>query len=233
MINDLDETIKHLLREHIPLDPGEVDVTFEVPDREWSSRISKPTLNCYLYDIRENRALRESDWITERSDDNKTITRQRPPIRVDLSYLITAWTQSPEDEHTLLWHTMAVLMRFPVLPEASLHGRLREQALPVRTQAAQPDGVLKSPGEFWTALENQLKPSLGYVVTLAMDREKLVAGPPVFTWNFQVGKRAPYDPANAGAVSLLDPQHRDDITVEIPRPPEGESSHAKNGARRS
>jgi len=233
MINDLDETIKHLLREHIPLDPGEVDVTFEVPDREWSSRISKPTLNCYLYDIRENRALRESDWIVERGEDNKTITRQRPPIRVDLSYLITAWTQSPEDEHTLLWHTMAVLLRFPVLPEAVLQGRLREQTLPVRTQAAQPDGVLKSPGEFWTALENQLKPSLGYVVTLAMDREKLVAGPPVFTWNFQVGKRTPYDPANARAVSLLDSLGRDEISVDVAGARERRSEHTENGSRES
>jgi hypothetical protein len=188
MLNDLDETIKYLLIDHIPLDPGEVDVSFDVPDREWSASISKPTLNYYLYDIRENLDLRESSWITE-GGSGKPTTRQRPPFRVDLSYQITAWTQAIEDEHTLLWHTLAVLMRFPILPEESLHGALREQPLPISTKVAQPDGVLKSPGDFWTALDNQLKPSLSYVVTLAMDHQKLVAGPPVFSWTINVGVR--------------------------------------------
>lgn len=213
MISDLDETIKQLLREHIPLDPGEVDVSFEVPDREWSARISKPTLNCYLYDIRENRALRDADWSVERSGE-KTITRQRPPFRVDLSYLITAWTQAPEDEHTLLWHTLAVLLRFPALPDASLRGALRDQPLPVRAQAVQPDGVLKSPGEFWGALENQLKPSLSYVVTLSQEREKLVAGPPVFSWTARVGKRVPHDLADPGAMRLESAPEPDEIVLK-------------------
>jgi hypothetical protein len=219
MISDLDETIKHLLREHIPLDPGEVDVSFEVPDREWSARISKPTLNCYLYDIRENRALREADWSVARN--GSAITRQRPPFRVDLSYLITAWTQAPEDEHTLLWHTLAVLLRFPELPRASLQGALKDQPVPPRTQVAQPDGVLKSPGEFWTALENQLKPSLSYVVTLAIAREKLAAGPPVFTWSARVGRRTPHDPANPGAMQLADPPQPDHLTFGSARREDG------------
>ncbi len=211
MISDLDETIKRLLREQIPLDPSEVDVSFEVPDREWSARISKPTLNCYLYDVRENRTLRDADWTVERGQ--KTVTRQRPPIRVDLSYLVTAWTQAPEDEHTLLWHTMATLLRFPTLPESVLHGALREHKQPILTQAIQPDGVLRSPGEFWSALENQLKPSLSYVVTMALEREKLVAGPPVFTWTTRVGKRVPFDPANPRVVQLDIPPAPDEITL--------------------
>ena len=58
MINDLDETIKQLLIKNVPLDPAEVDISFEMPGREWSASIAKPTVNLYLYSIQENRDLR-------------------------------------------------------------------------------------------------------------------------------------------------------------------------------
>jgi hypothetical protein len=58
MINDLDETIKQLLTKKGAFDPAEIDIVFDMPDREWSASISKPTVNVYLYDIHENRDLR-------------------------------------------------------------------------------------------------------------------------------------------------------------------------------
>ena len=62
MINDLNETIKALLVEGVPLDLSDVDVVFEKPDSEWSSSLSRPTINCYLYHMTENHELRGSDW---------------------------------------------------------------------------------------------------------------------------------------------------------------------------
>src|SRR5687767_2193238 len=66
VLDDLDETIKTVLRERGGLPTAEVDIAFDAPDREWSGRINRPTVNCYLYDIRENLELRESGWTTER-----------------------------------------------------------------------------------------------------------------------------------------------------------------------
>ena len=54
MISDLNETIKQLLIKKGAFDPAEVDIRFETPSREWSASISKPTVNAYLCDIREN-----------------------------------------------------------------------------------------------------------------------------------------------------------------------------------
>jgi hypothetical protein len=180
MISELDETIRQMMINDGGFDPADIDVSFDIPNREWSATISKPTLNCYLFDIRENREMRQSGMVAERTTGNGQV-RRRPPVRLDLTYLLTAWTRAVEDEHRLLWHTLATLMRFPVLPQDRRQGLLREHELPIYTKIAQSDGVLKSPGEFWTALENQLKPSLSYVVTLAIDRDLLVAGPPVLT----------------------------------------------------
>lgn len=180
MFSDLDETIKAILVEAGGLDPTQIDVSFEIPNREWSAGIARPTINCYLFDIRENRELRQSGMQVERNGEGGPV-RRRAPLRLDLTYLITAWTRAVEDEHRLLWHALQTLMRFATLPEEQLKGALRGHTLPLHARLAQGDGVLKSPGEFWTALENQLKPSLSYTVTLAVDRETLFAGPPVLT----------------------------------------------------
>lgn len=115
----------------------------------------------------------------QRQGTNGDATRVRPPLRLDLAYLITAWTRVVEDEHRLLWAALRTLMRFDTLPVKYIQGELRNHELPIHTHIARAEGVLKSPGEFWTALENKLKPSLNYVVTLAIDYDQVQAGPPV------------------------------------------------------
>ncbi|HWQ14148.1 MAG TPA: Pvc16 family protein [Roseiflexaceae bacterium] len=170
MLHDLDETIRRLLIDAGGFDPATVDISFDIPNREWSAGITRPTLNCYLFDIHERRALREEGWRTEGRGTRES-ARRPPPLFFEMTYLITAWTAQVEDEHQLLWRALATLMDHPVLPEEYLQGELRtSHEWPVHTTVAQLEGVLKSPGEFWTALENQLKPSLSYVVTLGRSR---------------------------------------------------------------
>ena len=79
MINDLDETIKQLLIKRGALDPAEIDINFETPDREWSASISKPTVNIYLYDMRENHQLRSTEWTVTR-DGNGNATKNELPF---------------------------------------------------------------------------------------------------------------------------------------------------------
>jgi hypothetical protein len=179
MIAELDETIRQLLVREGGLNPADIQVTFEIPNREWSVGISQPTLNCYLFDIRENRDLRQSGMAVVGMG-TREAARKREPMRVSVTYLITAWTRQVEDEHRLLFQALHTLMRFPIIPDEHRVGALKQQEHPLRTAIIQPDGVLKSPGEFWTALENHLKPSLSYVVNLAIDQDKLPTGPPVF-----------------------------------------------------
>ncbi|GAB4163444.1 MAG: hypothetical protein Fur005_23010 [Roseiflexaceae bacterium] len=183
MIHELDETIREILTKGGGLNPAEVDISFEIPNREWSTGISKPTLNCYLFDIRENRELRQygMEAVGTGSGAQTRFARTRPSLRFDLTYLVTAWTRAVEDEHRLLWHALQTLTRFETLPQEYLQGNLREVESPISARTALPESVLKSPGEFWTALENQIKPSLSYVITLMMSREQLPAGPPVLT----------------------------------------------------
>ncbi len=176
MINDLDDTIKQLLVKQGKLDPAEVDISFDMPNREWSASVSKPTINFYLYDIRENHELRGTEWTTE-DDGNGFATRRKNPNRFDLSYLITVWTHDAADEHRLLWHVLHTLFRAPLLTEEMLSGKLKELHYLVRTQVAQPDGLFANPSDFWAALDNELKPSLNYVVTLPLDLDIAFTAP--------------------------------------------------------
>lgn len=179
MINDLDETIRQLLIQKVPLDPSEVTINFEAPDREWAASRSKPTVNLYLYDLRENHDLRSYEWNIERS--HGTATRKKAPTRLDLSYLITVWTKDVADEHRLLGYITVALMRHPFLPQELFQGMLKGIEYPVHASTAQPDGLLKSPGDFWTALENKLKPSINYIVTLPVDLAIAITAPIVWT----------------------------------------------------
>src|SRR5919206_154962 len=122
MFADLDETIRELLIKRVPLDLSEVDVSFEAPDREWSGRLSRPTVNCYLYDVRENHEFRETDYELERR--NGVALRTKAPIRIDVSYQVTVWARAAEDEHRLLWRVLGALLRAARPPEGFLQGGL-------------------------------------------------------------------------------------------------------------
>jgi hypothetical protein len=188
MISELDETIRQLLIKKVPLEPSEVNVSFEIPNREWATSISKPTVNLYLYDIRENHELRAYEWTVER-DNNRTATRRRAPLRMDLSYLVTAWTNDVGDEHRLLWRVLATLSRHCPLPEELLQGKLKEQELEIRTTTAQPDGLFRSPADFWSALDSQIKPSINYVVILPLDLEMTETAPIVLGTTLRMNQK--------------------------------------------
>jgi len=179
MINDLDETIKQVLIKEGKLNPAEVDISFDMPDREWSGSITKPTVNVYLYDIHENRELRDNEWGISHA--NSRATKTKPPVRVDLSYLVTVWTNDIADQHRLLGHILATLFHYHELPEELLQGKLANLGWPIKTHTAQPDGVLRNSADFWSALDNQLKPSISYVVTIPVDLEVALTAPEVKT----------------------------------------------------
>lgn len=180
MLDALDETIKAVLRELGGLDPDEVDIAFDAPDREWAARVGKPTVNCYLYDIRENLDLRSTEWNVDRQSNGRAVKRQAPR-RFDLSYVCTAWTADVEDEHRLLWRVLATMVRCPELPRHLLQGSLATVGWPVITEVAQPDGLLRDPADVWSALDNRIRPSVNVVVTLPLEDSDPREAPLVLT----------------------------------------------------
>jgi hypothetical protein len=166
VIQDVDETLKELLVRKVPLDTALVDVKFDMPTREWSTGISRPTVNVYLYDVRENHELRSSQRSLARN--GNIGTQQRAPVRIDLCYLISVWTTDISDEHQLLGQILTTLLRFPILPDDVLRGSMPGQPFPVRGWIAQPE---RSPNvwDVWGHLDHRMKACLSYAVTTSFE----------------------------------------------------------------
>ncbi len=184
MLADLDETIRQLLIQRVPLDASEVDVSFDAPDREWSSRLSRPTVNCFLYDVRENHELRNADLEKHRT--TSMSVRRKPPMRIEATYQVTVWARVPEDEHRLLWRVLVALCKSPTIPAELLQDDLKNQPMPVPARVAQPDQMPQNYADLWQSLDNRIRPSLTYVVTLALDPDIAFSGPLVFTRTIRV-----------------------------------------------
>src|SRR5436309_13183071 len=112
MIDELDDVLRNLMIRELPIKNNEVDIAFQQPKKDWSARVSKPTLNFYLYDVRENNKLRQPSpaFLTEPNGARKnSVVQRRHPIRIDLHYMTTAWATEPDDEHRLLARAIMVL----------------------------------------------------------------------------------------------------------------------------
>lgn len=176
MIRDLDNSIKKLLElELLGVLSNVVIVLFDTPDGSFNP--SPGTVDLFLYDVRENRDLRSNDWLEQRQS-NRVVTRKAPPVRVDCSYLVTAWSGDVQGEHSLLGEVMKVLLRHSTLPESVLQGSLVGQELPLPTSSLQP-GRLQSWGEFWQALGGKPKAALNYTVTISVESPSQEEIPPV------------------------------------------------------
>jgi hypothetical protein len=180
MITSLDETIKKLIVQKGGFGNGNVDIRFDQPTRDWAAGLTKPAINCYLYDIRENKDLRSREWFVERQP-NGQANKKIAPLRVDLSYLITAWTNDVDVEHDVLWRVLVALSATSILPEELLQGELVHQPIPIPTQTAQVSEAMRNLSDLWNVMENELKPAINYTVTLAVDRDTIFTGPMVFT----------------------------------------------------
>jgi hypothetical protein len=174
VIAELDEVLRQLLIREIDIQGNEVDISFDPPKRDWSSRLSKPTVNLYLFDIRENLRLRGSEqFYTVNRPDGKSEVR-RNPVRMDLRYLMTAWVKEAEDEHLLLSAALMALLRNPFVPEDLMQGLLEQpQAVPLEIASFPPEsGPVDKFSEIWGVLSNEMRPGILVTATLSMDPYK-------------------------------------------------------------
>jgi hypothetical protein len=179
MIHEVDEALRNLIRREA-LNGADVEVTFDAPTKDWSARRNSPTVNVYLYDIREDLSRREVEYEEIRDGTGRVIERRPPPRRFKLSYLITAWTQRPEDEHRLLAAVLGCFLRRDALPEDVLVGALADQPYALITHVGLPPPQDRNLSDVWSALGGELKPSLDLLITAPFDPRRMVeVGPPV------------------------------------------------------
>ncbi len=178
MLHEIDGALQSLLTDELARTPGcpiydSRQITLDTPGDAMRLRDGEAYVNLYLYDVRENVALRDEGSRHPRRIGPDNLGGTRPaPTRVDLSYLITAHAGGDTRlEHHLLSDVYATLLRAPVLPPPYLTPTM--QALGkclVSLQVAFPGDLSRADlSSLWQALDGPLRPALHLVVTFPFD----------------------------------------------------------------
>jgi hypothetical protein len=184
VIHDVDESLRSLVRRDV-IRGADVDVVLDAPTKEWAGRRNAPTIDIYLYDIREDLRRRQFGVVDVHDDAGHTVARRQPVRFFKLSYLLTAWTQRPEDEHRLLAALLHCFLRNDHIPRQDLVGTLAEEDVPFQITMAIPPPEDRALSDVWSALGGELKPSLDLVVITPVDLDRTtgtavpVSAPPV------------------------------------------------------
>jgi hypothetical protein len=179
VIHEVDEVLKRLLGGGALAGSG-IDISFDAPTRDWAARRNAPSVNAYLYDIREDVSRRQRGQVSVRDERDIVVRRRQPPRWFRLSYLVTAWTKQPQDEHRLLSAVLATMLPRELLAPEELPGSLGALGLSVPLTVAGLHTESRSLAEIWSALGGELKPSLDLVVTVPFPGfPEYDAGPPV------------------------------------------------------
>jgi hypothetical protein len=217
-IADLDEALRGLLRRELDRHGFEgVEIAFDAPSKDWSGKLTSPTVDLFLYDLRE--AIERADISEQERRGNGQARLTPPPMRLELTYAVTAWTKAVEDEHRLLSQVLGILFSYRQLPNEVL-GANGSQLREAETSVGRPR---EEKADFWTSVGGQYKASIDYVVhTQIASGASFVRGPEVRTQTIRT--RLSDGPAStmtefhrvAGTVSDADGRPVADAWVAIP-----------------
>jgi hypothetical protein len=206
MLHHLHTTIASLLcderRGQIP--PDEVDVLFDIPSRAWVESLPRPAVCCYMFDMAEVAEYRNAGAHIARAN-GRSVTK--PPLRrVDLRYLVCAFSSSRADEQTLIWRAMAVFLKHTTLPPEvmpeKLQQLLRQLGVPVPVKVGAYPEAPKAL-DLWSALDLPPRPALLLSVTTPMDLELEFEAPLVLSRTVRLAR--PGDGAMARGAGI-DPE---------------------------
>ena len=202
-IADLDEGLRRILRADLRRHGFDgVEISFDAPSRDWAGKLTGPAVNLFLYDVREARD-RASSTPEPRGD-----VLVSPPLRLGLTYAVTAWTKAVEDEHRLLSQVLAILFSHARLPEDVLGERPNAVRGPVETAVARPR---EDKADFWNAVGGQYKASIDYVVHIVIESgARFARGPEVRTRTIRMrrsdGRAAAVEELHGLGGTVHDPQ---------------------------
>jgi hypothetical protein len=164
---DLDEALRTLLRRELEAHGFEgVEIAFDAPASDWSAKLTAPTVNMFLYDLREN--LSQSEATPRNVRVNGAAMAAPPPMRLEVTYAVTAWTKAVEDEHRLLSQVLAILFSHTSLPADLLAGRLAaaSQLRAIETEVGRPK---EEKADFWTSIGGRYKASIDYAIRIEVE----------------------------------------------------------------
>lgn len=181
MLADLDTALSRYLSTQTL--PGQsIKVELEPPTKDWAARRTGPVMNLFLADIREDldrRTVTPRELIGE----SGIVQARLAPIRFySVTYLLTAWTTTPEDDHQLLGSALIALLRQDVIPAEYCSGMLAQMVgdgYSITTRIGGKTFTERMVTELMTAIGGDYRPTLSIVASIPVPTGTPVeAGPP-------------------------------------------------------
>jgi Pvc16 N-terminal domain/Carboxypeptidase regulatory-like domain len=166
-IADLDEALRLLLKRELDKHGFEgVEIEFDAPSKEWSGKLTGPTVDLFLYDLRE--ASDRAELTPTETRGNGVARVAPPPLHLELSYAVTAWTKAVEDEHRLLSQVLAILFSYQRIPDELIES-LPEAAARLKGAETSVGRPREEKADFWTSVGGQYKASVDFVVHITIE----------------------------------------------------------------
>lgn len=185
MLDDLDATLQALLTQNGNFG-SEIDISFELPSREWQGRLSRPAIDCWCFDVRENLKLRNPERQIQRNGNSSQITFA--PRRMDLTYLVTAWARKVEDEHRLFWRALSVFKPITQLKPSQCQGALRYQTVDIPLTVADMSLTSVNFPDLWGVMDNQMHLGFTLLATIELDTQFVQEVPLVLEATIHTGQ---------------------------------------------
>lgn len=172
MIEKVDSTLKAYLLKMLG-DPSdtELDFSFALPNKEWlkGAKSSKNWINIYLLELKENVELRRND--PQRNLNGTKVEDQKPPLYVDLYYLITFYNNENQSviEHRYLEATLLALYDFPNLA-ANFISNDNTIVKQISLELFPKPFIDEQSGyQLWSAIDQDARPYISLKVTLPLE----------------------------------------------------------------
>lgn len=202
MLHALNQSLETFLRTDVPLPAAEVDVTFATPDKEWSGRLTRPTVNVFLHEVRRSSSRSVTGMTTRVGTGTATREVMAPFVRV--RWLISAWTTEPDDEHRLLGDILSLAATAGAIPRVHLLSPLDQLGNPVELLLANEDAAPSV--QVWGALGQPPRVSVELIGVLPVMPPSL--------------RRVPMPPSEVavGVSDTEEPTRRSDVAASSPAP---------------
>ena len=174
MLHLLDEVLETHLRNIVPLDRS-IDVSFAIPDREWSTGLARPTISAYLWDIK--RDDKRNVGGVELVNRGATKVRRLVSPRARVSYFLSVFTGDQRDEHVLLGRLLQGVMKSREISQDIIPIGLTTPGARVELTIGASEGHIAR--DFWSGVDGKYRPGLDLQIILPVDTGLgIEAGPP-------------------------------------------------------
>jgi hypothetical protein len=191
VLHALNVSIEAFLRRAVPL-PPDVDIDVHAPDKDWAARLTRPTVNLFLHEIRRSSSRSVAGRTLKPVNGGQERQVLAPFVRV--RYLASVWTNEPDDEYRLLGDLLGCIALAGSVPAIHLRHPLTEIGNPVELVVLGDD--VTTPGNVWSGLGVAPRAAIEFAAVLP-------AAPPL-----RIAAPAPPSEVDVGVSDTEEPERR-------------------------